>query len=680
MRRFFFLWSLVLFYFISAVGQQTTIDSLEKSLKVSADDIRKVNILNKPVTIQSESQSNKVTSKPYARYWWFASMIKEEDVKYNLDWLKSHGFGGVEVAWVYPLNRFNKNDTSYTPRQEWLSPQWTEIVNFTKKYADSIGLVCDLTYGTLWPFGDTKVTFGQATQKYGDTKWRQEITRSWEYPKSGYVIDHLSQKNYQPYFDRLLKAFPRPKINLATSYFIDSWEVETEKLWCDGFDKDFKQKFGYDIVPCMDSIYAPRNSRYLYDYMSLVSDKVLKFYSDYDSTLNSVGVLSRGQVSGAPCDLISGYALLDIPEGESMLFEPEFCSIPASAALLSGKNIVTSETFTCLYGWPRDYIRKEQTADLKLVADALLANGINQFIWHGKAHNPKDIDTVSFYATTHIGDNSTLAPEIAPFNKYLETASGYMKKGSTYSDIAVYLPTEDAWTAGVMPKEKQLIWTWGYYEMRYVYFPEELDGYNPTWINREFLEKSSFANGILKVGNANYKALYIKAEYLDYKAIKRILKLGEAGLTIILKNDPKEPGAVSHPDYSNLVGQLKKLKNVTTEIPKNLSPFITGSKAPRHWCRIDDESLYIFFPNPKADRLKFPLEFGQALETENKTLNVKLNYAKKIYNLELVFEPYQSLMYKIEHEKIEKINIEFIPKAPIVQKRPDNYVAPWLVK
>ena len=630
--------------------------------------------------LKSGGLSHKTDAKPYTRYWWFASKIKEGDVKYNLDWLKSHGFGGVEIAWVYPLNRFNKNDTTYTPRQEWLSPEWTEIVNFTKKYADSIGLVCDLTYGTLWPFGDSEVTFKQATQKFGDTNWRQKITRSWQHPKSGYVIDHLTQKNYQPYFDRLLKAFPRPKTKLATSYFIDSWEVETEKLWCNGFDWDFKQKFGYDIVPYMDSIYTPHNNRYCYDYMSLVSDKVLKFYSDFDSTLNSVGVLSRGQVAGAPCDLISGYALLDIPEGESMLFEPEYCAIPASAALLSGKKIVSSETFTCLYGWPRDYIRKEQTADLKLVADALLANGVNQIIWHGKAHNPKDKDTVNFYASTHIGDDSNLASEITPFNNYLETVCGYMKKGANYSDIAIYLPTEDAWTAGVMPKEKQFIWAWGFYEMRYVYFPAELEGYNPTWINREFLEKSNFDKGVLKIGDGKFKALYIKAEYIDYKSIKQILKLAKAGLTIILKNDPKEPGAISHPDYINLVEQLKELKNVTTQIPKNFTPFITGSKVPRHWCRIDGESLYIFFPNPKADRIKFPLEYGQALETETKTMPVKLNYAYKKFNLELNFEPYQSLMYKIEKGKIEKINIKFVPKTPIVLKRPENYVAPWLVK
>ena len=629
---------------------------------------------------KSQSQSPELSSKPYARYWWFASKIKEEDVRFNLDWLKAHGFGGVEVAWVYPLNRFNKNDTTYTPRQEWLSPEWTGIVDFTKQYADSIGLGCDLTYGTLWPFGDTSVTFEQATQRYGDPKWRQEITKSWQYPKTGYVIDHLTQKNYQLYFDRLLKAFPRPKTKISTAYFVDSWEVETEKLWCDGFDKDFSKKFGYDIIPFMDSIYAPRNGKYLYDYMSLISDKVLKFYCDYDSTLNSVGILSRGQVSGAPCDLISGYSSLDIPEGESMLFEPEFNSIPASAALLSGKKIVSAETFSCLYGWPRDYIRQEQTADLKLVADALFANGINRIIWHGKAHNPKGQDTVNFYATTHIGDKGNLAPEINPFNKYLETVSGYMKKGITYSDVAVYLPTEDMWTAGVMPKEKQFIWAWGYYEMRYVYFPDELNGYNPTWINREFLERAEFNNGVLKVGNAQYKALYVNVKYLDYKALKQLTRLAESGLTIILKTAPKEPGAVLHFDYSLLVEKLTKSKNVTSAIPQNLTPFISGNKTTRHWCRKDGETVYVFFPNPKADRIKFPMGYGQSLETETKHSLVNLNYGAKSYKLDLAFEPYQSLLYKIENGKIEKIDIGFVPKIPVVKLRPADYVAPWLVK
>jgi hypothetical protein len=80
-----------------------------------------------PEVIGKTSVSIYCDSKPYTRYWWFASEIKEEDIQYNLDWLKSHGFGGIELARVYPLNRFNPSDTTYTPRQEWLSPEWQKI-------------------------------------------------------------------------------------------------------------------------------------------------------------------------------------------------------------------------------------------------------------------------------------------------------------------------------------------------------------------------------------------------------------------------------------------------------------------------------------------------------------------------------------------------------------------------
>jgi hypothetical protein len=619
-------------------------------------------------------------SKPYTRYWWFASLIKKEDVRFNLNWLKANGFGGVELAWVYPLNRFNVKDTSYTPRQEWLSPEWNKIVDYTIRYADSIGLGCDMTFGTLWPFGDSRVTFDQASRHYGDNNWRQTISRSWEHPKTGYVVDHLTPKNYLPYFERLINAFPRPVTKRAQSYFIDSWEVETNKLWSESFPADFKKKFGYDISPWMDSIYSPVNSRHLYDYMTLISDKVLDFYYKFDSTLNAAGILSRGQVSGAPCDLISGYSLLDIPEGESMLFEPEFCSIPASAALLSGKKYVSSETFTCIYGWPRDYIREEQTSDLKLVADALFANGINQIIWHGKAHNPAGYDTVNFYATTHIGKDGSLAEELPQFNRYLELVSGYMKKGNTYSDIAVYLPTEDAWSEGIMPKEKQFIWAWGYYEMRYRYFPEELKGFNPSWINASFLEKASFKNGVLRVGNAEYKAIYVDAQYLEYRVVRRLSELAGMGFRIILKKDPVEPGTLLHSDYPHIVNDLRKSKSVSVRLPENLAPFITGSIIPRHWCRKDGNALYIFFADPNSDMLKFPIGYGQSVERETQKASVKVSYLGKTFTAELAFEPYQSLLFRINEGKIEKLDISFVPKEPVVKERPADYTAPWLLK
>ncbi len=621
-----------------------------------------------------------LTSKPYTRYWWFADILKKEDIRFNLNWLKEKGFGGVELAFVYPLNRNSKTDTLYKPRQEWLSPEWQEIVKFAILYADSIGLGCDITFGTLWPFGDSKVSFDQATQKYGDKDWRQEIIASWEYPRKGYVIDHLNPKHYTPYFERLMSCYPRPKTKIPQAYFIDSWEVETERLWTDGFAGDFKRRFHYDISPYMDSIYSPKNSKYLYDYMSLISEKVIRFYEDFDHYLNKNGVFSRGQVSGAPCDLISAYSRLDIPESESMLFEPEFCSIAASAASLSGKNIITAETFTCLYGWPRDNIRQEQTADLKLVADALFANGLNHVIWHGKAHNPINSDSINFYATTHLGDSGTLAKELPQFNKYLEKISSYMKKGHNYFDIGVYLPTEDAWRKGVMPKEKQFKWAWGYYEMRYIYFPEELCGYNPVWINSEFLQKGTVENGVFSVGDVSFDLLYLDVKYLDFKVLKRLNELAAMGLKIVIKNSPESPGAKEHKDYQTLVKKLFASKFVVKDVHRSKQSFLDGETIPNHWCRIDKNNLYLFFANPKSSRIKFPLEYGQSFCEKTVTIPITINYLGKTISTILEFKPYQSLLYKLEDGNLKKIDISFVPKTPVQRERPKNYVAPWLVK
>jgi hypothetical protein len=137
-------------------------------------------------------------SRPWTRWWWFASVISKADIADNLAWLKQNGFGGVEIAWIYPLNKREKDTAHYTPRQKWLSPEWTEMVAYAKQHADELGLGCDFTFGSLWPFGDTEVPFNEATMNMIDPKWRQDLTGTWDWPKKGYVIDHLNRNAFLP--------------------------------------------------------------------------------------------------------------------------------------------------------------------------------------------------------------------------------------------------------------------------------------------------------------------------------------------------------------------------------------------------------------------------------------------------------------------------------------------------
>lgn len=627
-----------------------------------------------------------ISSLPWTRWWWFASEIHKADIADNLVWLKNNGFGGVEIAWVYPLNRMKKDTLHYTPRQEWLGEDWSKIVAYAKHCADSLGMGCDFTFGSLWPFGDKKVPFEEATMNMKDPKWRQEISASWDYPRKGYVIDHLNRNAFYHYARRTGDALKPALRGSLSGIFCDSWEVETKYLSTIGFPEKFKQRYNYSILTYQDSLYSNRYpyTSVRYDYMKLLSEQVIEeFYKPFTEKSHELGAYSRVQCSGAPCDIISAYASVDIPESEALLYEPTYSNIVASAAGLSGKQVVSSETFTCLYGWPRDHHSEEQTADLKLLADALFANGVNQIIWHGKPLNPAGQDTVKFYASVHVGKSGSLAKELPAFNQYLGTVSGYLKKGTTVSEVAVYLPTEDTWVAGELPVNKQFIWAWGEYEHRYTYLPDELKGWRPLWINGEFLKKAEFRDRKIQVGLQKFSALYVDVKQMDLSSLKRLVELAEKGFPVCLKREPSEPGF--HPsktEYDILLNKLKALKNVRpswkefTEIP----PLVTGAQQTDFWCRESNEGLYFFFANPHSQGLKFPLAYGQSLNDKQDILPIKINYKGKSIPYSLVFNPYQSILLRVSREgRIIVQDIYFRPATPVFKPRIKTGIEKWAV-
>ena len=603
-------------------------------------------------------------SKPYTRWWWFAGIIQKEDVKAQLNWLKKNNFGGVEIAFIYPVKRDPK-----AIRYPWLGQEWQDAVRYAKNYADSIGLGCDFTFGTLWPFGGTFVNDADRTRIWGKPDFKQPLRLSWTHPDTGNVLNHLDRNAFERYATVMGNALSPALKGKKSAIFCDSWEVETKHLWTKGFDSIFIKKFGYDIRPFMDSIYAPYNPGPRYDYMKLVSQLVLsEFYHPFTAKAHELGALSRVQCSGAPVDLITAYASVDVPETEAMLYEPDYARIAASAAALSGKNIISSETFTCLYGWPAKHIRKEQTADLKLVCDALFANGVNQVIWHGMPFNPVGVDTNYFYASVHVGKTGSLTSELPAFNNYMSRVSEKMRSGKTYTDVAVYLPLEDSWIAGEYPKELQLPWSWGAYELRYEHFNPELKGYQPLWINNDFLGKAVFKDKTLWVNDLPFKILYVDAKYLDIETLTTILTLASQGLPVCLKQTPGQSGYIKDTSFGNMLRKLKALSNVSADFQKLaiLSPLVKGDQIPGFWCRTHDHAATIFFANPGSEKLTYPVAYGQSYQDSTITRNVTVNFNGKNIPVMLKFKPYQSLLIEInEQGKVRFEDIYFRPKTPV---------------
>ena len=400
-----------------------------------------VSIFCPPCQEKERKHPFETNSRPWVRWWWLRGPFSDKDITGQLQWLRDSGFGGVEVAWLCPTWEGYDAETAELPT--WLGDEFTELLRITKKRCEELGLGCDFTFGSCWPFGGALVQAKDATRTF-DGLGNDRVASSWEIPQQCYIVNHLSSKALRNYAAGMAPAFKGALEGPITSaLFCDSWEINKSRLWTDSLWDTFEERCGYDLREVLHRIDDDPQIRY--DYHKLVGETVVReFYATFTEICHELGARSRVQCHGSPTDLISAYASVDIPETEAILYNPHFSRIPGSAAALAEKPVLSCETFTCLYGFPSHMWRKEQVADLKLLADGLFAQGVNQILWHGMPYNPpSEVDRCEFYASVHVGPNSAFQDQLPAFNGYLTKVSEVLKRGRTLSRLAVYLPNED---------------------------------------------------------------------------------------------------------------------------------------------------------------------------------------------------------------------------------------------
>ena len=96
-----------------------------------------------------ELQHPAASSKGLTRWWWYGAAVKKEEIIAQLDEMAAQGIGGVEIQMLYPLTMESKD----RPCIAYFSPEYFDILEFTKKETEKRGMVFDLTMGTSWPFG-----------------------------------------------------------------------------------------------------------------------------------------------------------------------------------------------------------------------------------------------------------------------------------------------------------------------------------------------------------------------------------------------------------------------------------------------------------------------------------------------------------------------------------------------
>lgn len=398
----------------------------------------------------------------------------------------------------------------------------------------------------------------------------------------GYTFDHFSPEALKVYLTRFDEAFG-DKAPGVRCFFNDSYEVFGAS-WSAKFFEEFKARRGYDLkeyIPLLDgdgdkTIMA----RVKCDYRETMSDLLLEHFTNgWTEWAHAKGAKTRNQSHGSPANLLDIYAAVDIPEIETFgssnfdipgirrddmadhYTEPDplFQKFSSSAANLTGKSLVSSETFT----WLGEHFRVS-LAQCKPQMEQLFISGVNHIFFHGTTYSPKEAGWPGwlFYASSNFAPSNSFWAHIQSFNEYITRCQSILQTGESTNDLLVYWPVFDIWQ-DAEGLEKQLSvhnsHKWLHMEQIRNIFSK---GYSFDFVSDRLLNSLQNKGSELFVSaeKHSYKALIIpECEYMPLETFKRIIELAQSGVPVVMQEWPKHvPGLANYEarqsEFERLIG------------------------------------------------------------------------------------------------------------------------------
>lgn len=267
----------------------------------------------------------------------------------------------------------------------------------------------------------------------------------------GLECDKLSVKGARLHW----RSYTKPVIDSIRAHggtiegiCMDSHEAGPQN-WTQDMPQHFRRLRGYDLKSFLPTIAGgmiireETHSLFLKDFRRTISDLMTSnYFGEFNRLCREEGLTLTAQaVGGALCmagDNIEVKRLVDKPQGEFWGYQTEGnydikdCS---SATHVYGKQIASGEAFT-------DITYKHSLADIKNLADAAYAFGINEFVVCAVAYQA---DTAGRRLNTANGRQyvlnrlNTLWPFSQSFWDYQARCSWMLRQGKPVSDIALYL-------------------------------------------------------------------------------------------------------------------------------------------------------------------------------------------------------------------------------------------------
>lgn len=266
----------------------------------------------------------------------------------------------------------------------------------------------------------------------------------------GFVLDHMSRAAIDRHLsfvgDRLMQAFgERP----PTAVFSDSLEVYHAD-WTDDLPEEFKRRRGYDLMPLLPALFFDTDTQAAgirHDWGQTLAELVDERYlMPVNEWAKRHRTQFRSQTYGFPPVTLSSNSLVGLPEGEGHEWRAFSTTRWAtSASHLFDRPVTSAEAWT----WLHSPSFRATPLDMKAEADGLFLQGINQLIGHGWPYTPPDVAEPgwSLYAAAVFSDQNPWWIAMPEISRYLQRVSYVLRQGRPANDIAILLPTNDAWAA-----------------------------------------------------------------------------------------------------------------------------------------------------------------------------------------------------------------------------------------
>ena len=397
-----------------------------------------------------------------------------------------------------------------------------------------------------------------------ESRTRQQVKRAAP-GGAGYVIDHFDKTAVRHYLERFDQAFAQSGVAYPHNFFNDSYEVYGAN-WTPTLLEEFKARRGYELekhFPALLGIDIPGNEAdkdVLSDYRETLSDLLLENFSQqWTEWAHRHGSQTRNQAHGSPASLIDVYASVDVPEIEGFglsefhikglrqdpgFTRPNFSDVSmlkyaSSAAHITGKPLVSSETFT----WLTEHFRTS-LSQMKPDLDLMFTCGVNHTFFHGTCYSPREAKWPGwrFYASVDMSPNNSIWRDAPYLMKYIERSQSFLQMGSPDNDFLVLVPLRDMWSKRHGEGVGSLLMAFDIHKMdekapEFIKAILEIDslGYDCDYISERILMDTKQVDGQLQTAaGTRYKGLIIPGSGKMPDALRRHIEaLEEGGATII---------------------------------------------------------------------------------------------------------------------------------------------------